>query len=148
MRDAACPISTRGGGGEGGGSTSDTIGASYEKRSPSALKSSSPAPESAEEVSGGGSDRPPPSLVLSGHAASLTRTNRTRRGPPSQTSVNNELLRRVNQRLSVIAGDAGVAAAERTQRTARGGAPPPRTKWTRRVPHPVLIGHAASLTPY
>ena len=23
--------------------------------------------------------------------------------------------------------------------------PPPRTKWTRRVPHPVLIGHAASL---
>ena len=26
--------------------------------------------------------------------------------------------------------------------------PPPRTKWTRRVPHPVLIGHAASLAPY
>ena len=26
--------------------------------------------------------------------------------------------------------------------------PPPRTKWTRRVPHPVLIGHTASLTPY
>ena len=26
--------------------------------------------------------------------------------------------------------------------------PPPRTKWTRRVPHPVLIGHAASLTLY
>ena len=25
--------------------------------------------------------------------------------------------------------------------------PPPRTKWIRRVPHPVLIGHAASLTP-
>ena len=23
---------------------------------------------------------------------------------------------------------------------------PPRTNWTRRVPHPVLIGHAASLT--
>ena len=36
-------------------------------------------------------------------------------------------------------------------RERRGGAPalpppPPRTKWTRRVPHPVLIGHAASLT--
>jgi len=29
-----------------------------------------------------------------------------------------------------------------------GWTPPPRTKWTRRVPHPVLIGHAASLTPY
>ena len=26
--------------------------------------------------------------------------------------------------------------------------PLPRPKWTRRVPHPVLIGHAASLTPY
>ena len=25
--------------------------------------------------------------------------------------------------------------------------PSPRTKWTRRVPHPVLSGHAASLTP-
>ena len=25
--------------------------------------------------------------------------------------------------------------------------PPPRTKWTRRVPHPVLIGHAASPHP-
>jgi len=24
--------------------------------------------------------------------------------------------------------------------------PPPRTKWTRRVPHLVLIGHAASLS--
>ena len=32
-------------------------------------------------------------------------------------------------------------------RAARAG-PPPRTKWTRRVPHPVPIGHAASLTPY
>ena len=27
-------------------------------------------------------------------------------------------------------------------------APNPRTNRTRRVPHPVLIGHAASLTPY
>ena len=26
--------------------------------------------------------------------------------------------------------------------------PSPGTKWTRRVPHPVLIGHAASLAPY
>jgi len=26
--------------------------------------------------------------------------------------------------------------------------PPSRNKWTHRVPHPVLIGHAASLTPY
>jgi hypothetical protein len=37
-------------------------------------------------------------------------------------------------------------------RTVRPPPAPPlprsRTKWTRRVPHPVLIGHAASLTPY
>ena len=26
--------------------------------------------------------------------------------------------------------------------------PPLRTKWTRRVPHPVLIGHVSSLLPY
>jgi hypothetical protein len=26
--------------------------------------------------------------------------------------------------------------------------PPSRTKWIRRVPRPVLSGHAASLTPY
>jgi len=38
-----------------------------------------------------------------------------------------------------------------SRRAVRGCALPPplpRTKWTRRVPHPVLIGHAASLTPY
>ena len=29
---------------------------------------------------------------------------------------------------------------------AYGVSPPPRTKWTRRVPHPVLIGHAAALS--
>ena len=35
--------------------------------------------------------------------------------------------------------------ADRSPLTAdRSPPPPPRTKWTRRVPHPVLIGHAAS----
>ena len=52
-----------------------------------------------------------------------------------------------------IAGRAGggrARRAERAGRDARGGIPPPPpcTKWTRRVPHPVLIGHAASLAPY
>ena len=28
---------------------------------------------------------------------------------------------------------------------AQGVSPPPRTKWTRRVPHPVLTGHVSSL---
>jgi hypothetical protein len=63
--------------------------------------------------------------------------------------------------LGLLAGRFGRAgAAEREYEApwrAHGGAappaeapplPPPRTKWTRRVPHPVLIGHAASLTPY
>ena len=44
-------------------------------------------------------------------------------------------------------GSSSPAPATRTS-----GPTPPhpssRTKWTRRVPHPVLIGHAASLTPY
>jgi cysteine-rich repeat protein len=52
--------------------------------------------------------------------------------------------------------DAAAGARVRRRRDAggRGGGtccappppPPPRTKWTRRVPHPVLIGHAASLS--
>jgi hypothetical protein len=84
-----------------------------------------------------------PHPVLIGHAASLS--------------------------LQVI-GDAAAALASFAQGGAGGGAPlalslrqqlriarraarcapraPPRTNRTRRVPHPVLIGHAASLTPY
>ena len=42
------------------------------------------------------------------------------------------------------------AAAPAARRAGALPPPPllPRTKWSRRVPHPVLIGHAASLTPY
>ena len=37
----------------------------------------------------------------------------------------------------------------KNQKTTTVTPPPlPRTKWTRRVPYPVLIGHAASHTPY
>ena len=39
-------------------------------------------------------------------------------------------------------------AGSSTTTSSQAPSPPPRTKWTRRVPHPVLIGHAASLTPY
>jgi hypothetical protein len=46
-------------------------------------------------------------------------------------------------------GGAGARLALGGERGGGVGCPPPsRTKWTRRVPHPVLIGHAASLTPY
>ena len=42
--------------------------------------------------------------------------------------------------------DALAAAAERALADeAPPPPPPPRNKWTRRFPHPVLIGHAASL---
>ena len=40
----------------------------------------------------------------------------------------------------------GIASVDDARAVVR-APPPPRTKWTRRVPHPVLIGHAASLTP-
>ena len=51
----------------------------------------------------------------------------------------------------------GAPRATRRARAAPGGpcaarspraGPSPSIKWTRRVPHPVLSGHAASLTPY
>ena len=41
-------------------------------------------------------------------------------------------------------GDMLAVAVQRVQ----AATPPPRTEWTRRVPPPVLIGHAASLPPY
>ena len=50
--------------------------------------------------------------------------------------------------------EAGLAGLGPADAAALRGAPPPpppppsRTKWKRRVPYPVLIGHAASLTPY
>jgi len=50
---------------------------------------------------------------------------------------------------AVCALAAGQDGAAWLRRVLRPPAPPPsRTKWTRRVPRPVLIGHAASLTPY
>ena len=52
------------------------------------------------------------------------------------------LLREVGAGL--VAGFGGEAAA---LVCAPPLSPPHRTKWTRRIPHPVLIGHAASLSP-
>ena len=45
--------------------------------------------------------------------------------------------------------DAPLCMTEEQQQTGPlVGGSVPRTKWTRSIPHPVLIGHAASLTPY
>jgi hypothetical protein len=70
-------------------------------------------------------------------------TDRLRAAPPS----------RAPQRRP--SAPAAAPAAKRAAPCGAGGsrprhrarlAPPPRTKWTRRVPHPVLIGHAESLS--
>ena len=49
----------------------------------------------------------------------------------------------VRRRAGGLASSGGVGADRRA-----GANQLLRTKWIRRVPHPVLIGHAASLTPY
>ena len=51
-------------------------------------------------------------------------------------------MRERHERIAAGEGGAGGVSVETFP------PPPPRTKWTRRVPHPVLIGHVASLTPY
>jgi hypothetical protein len=47
---------------------------------------------------------------------------------------------------AALRGAHGPRAKGEGARVAAGPPPPPRTQWTRRVPHPVLIGHAASLS--
>ena len=57
-------------------------------------------------------------------------------------------LRLELQQLTRALADATLAKEASARELAVPPHPPPhpRTKWTRRVPHPVLIGHAASLT--
>jgi long-subunit acyl-CoA synthetase (AMP-forming) len=54
----------------------------------------------------------------------------------------------MQQHLRLARGDRVASLAPLSTALGLVVSPPPRTKWTRRVPHPVLIGHAASLTPY
>jgi hypothetical protein len=67
-------------------------------------------------------------------------------GMSEETRVDRVVLQRSCQAM--------LAIAARVWTPQRHAVPPPSpptsplTKWTRRVPHPVLIGHAASLTPY
>jgi replicative superfamily II helicase len=59
------------------------------------------------------------------------------------------LLAVVTARVPIESQMRGALAEHHNAEIAAGPPPPlPRTKWTRRIPHPVLIGHAASLTPY
>ena len=61
-------------------------------------------------------------------------------GPRGQALVleGHRVTQRALPLLSALDGVPGVATPP--------SPPPPRNMWTRRVPHPVLIGHAASLT--
>ena len=54
------------------------------------------------------------------------------------------MIRSAAKRPAPARGRAGAAAKHLGEAVA---VPPPRTKWTRRVPDPVLIGHAAGFTP-
>ena len=78
---------------------------------------------------------------------------RQRPGPPregARLQLREAELEEVLQLRRVRVLRAAPLSAARAWRAIRGAArppPPPRTKWTRRVPHPVLIGHAASHNP-
>ena len=94
-----------------------------------------------------------PPLVLSGHAASLT---------PYSGSRPFSARAQPHMGANWFGGVTGIPPGREYARYADAhwrelvarydpdilwndiGYPPPRTKWTRRVPHPVLIGHAAS----
>jgi septal ring factor EnvC (AmiA/AmiB activator) len=81
------------------------------------------------------------------------------RGQGEEPALLDELARRVADAEAADAEARAAADAEARERAdaedaeeqaaeAEPAPPfPPRTKWTRRT-HPVLIGHAASLTPY
>jgi hypothetical protein len=84
--------------------------------------------------------------------------------PPRAQVVDTKLqrlrLQSAERRAAMAGAGLAVAPEPRGETAASGGAaasaahwcppppPSPRTEWTRRVPHPVLSGHAASLTPY
>ena len=54
-------------------------------------------------------------------------------------------MRRISEaRSGLMTGQQVRVVVRAGRRQARPPPPPPRTKWTRRVPHPVLIGHAAA----
>ena len=77
-------------------------------------------------------------------AAPSTSARRSAPAPPAAQ-------RRIQPPAPHARSPAAWAEAQAARRGADCGAgrcapPPPRTKWTRRVPHPVLIGHAASLS--
>ena len=99
----------------------------------------------------------PPSRALTHAPSSQTwrPLPKARRGGPRGVRLGyprSRNFRRVSGRTSLHSWGAARRPARAARRVgardpSRGAPhpPPPRTKWTRRVPHPVLIGHAASL---
>ena len=90
----------------------------------------------------------------SGRGASALRSPACKTVEPFSAGAAGATAAAPNSRRNAAAGTASEPAQRRRGRGARAPtsssvfAPPPRTKWTRRVPHTVLSGHAASLTPY
>ena len=73
-------------------------------------------------------------------AALVRRSEAARRVSRAEDAVAHSLVAEEEAGARVRAAELGVRLAGLSEST------PPRTKWTRRVPHPVLIGHAASLS--
>ena len=91
---------------------------------------------------------PPPSPPL--HAASPNPWPRQVQHDVSDLSSAETLIEKASAAaggcaVTILVNNAGLNVRKPAEALC---APPPLTKWTRRVPHPVLIGHAASLTPY
>jgi len=123
VRDAACPLSTRAGRGGAGPASTRTCrcpghSAWRGTRARSARRTDRPA----ARASGRGS----PSIRLRGAA------------PAGRGRAGGRTLLPRRARLCFHAASCGAAGGDVSV------PPPSRTKWTRRVPHPVLIGHAGA----
>jgi hypothetical protein len=95
-----------------------------------------------------------PHPVLIGHAAVRARLSQGEPRHLQLLALVGEPPRPLHQRGEHASGGGPLAVSRAAPRPARHRTgppqrprpPPPRTKWTNRVPHPVLIGHAASLS--
>ena len=101
-----------------------------------ALLARRPAPRAARPPRPGRPPRPVAKPCGFGTRAQCTGAPRLRAGGR---------VTRVRRRAATVQVDAMVEAARRASSPRPPPPTPPRTKWTRRVPHPVLIGHTASL---
>ena len=120
MRDAACPLSTRGGGG-GGRTRRPSRGLGCARTPAPACRGAPLRASRAAAV-----PRSTQAAARTGDAWACAREGAAGAGSPGALRVSDGCRWRPVARPPPPP-------------------PPPRTKWTRRVPHPVLIGHAVCL---